>query len=793
MRVAITIILFLLSSSFAAGGVLSTQLYHETPEPALLGENIRLELNVLNNSQPIYNAQVFFRMEGQAGFRSQRLRREGMLLFAELPTKKLQPGRLEYFFAFQNTLGEALFLPEQNPEVNPLALKILPAKETAGLPVKNEFEILMLSPDAGDLIKADELLIALALPLSVDNPQNLKYKLEINGVDVSKLLKQAGNLITFAPKTIRAGQHNAEFKVFDVNGVQLAEKELTFRISGITSSVKDFKYNGSLFLDNRYQNVGKASDDFFRGGFNFYGNYQKLDFQTRLLISSEESARRQPINQYGVGLRYHFTARSDVYLNGGDFAVNYDPLSLWEQRIRGIGGGFNTPYMNLDITYGQTARGIEGTTVIIGGGADSVLASGTYQQKFFSIRPEFNFGRYANWAFNLINSKDDTASIKYGGNPKEALVVGTSLRLAPHPYHFEMRASVQASMKNEDAKGKVNFDSIASKYDLKGSQKDLAEKASNFFENTGFLTLSQGLSPLPSMAMQFEAQLNYFNHSLRAIYKKIEAEYTTPGNPYLLKDIAGFFINDNIRLLENQVFLNVYFNSYQDNLSADEAKTKNTEVGGSISYFPFQNLPSVTLSYGNQTRKNELAENNVHPDSTFLLLEDNATQRIGLSASYQFALAGLSNTFSFSASKFKRDDAAYAANQSDFNLYTIGLRNQFSFPLTTRLSYSKTTSDFGKDTTASGTDINKYYLGADYLIRNLFWQSDVRPFVNATIQKITETGLSAVSYNRFNYSAGFYLINENRGNLSLRYDYIDFGDKYGWSDSIVNARYEVNF
>jgi len=793
MKSVISIAIIFLLIQFGNAVTMSPYWYHQDPEPALLGETIRLEVNALDNSKLIYDARVFYRMKGQADYQSLRLRQEGILYLADIPTAKLFPGQLEYFFAFQGESGSVQYLPDENPFENPMFARILPNAEAGLAPAEDEFEVLMLSPEVGESVAADELLVAFSLPLEVEHPENFRYQLLINGLDVSNRLKQSGNLITFSPKSIRSGSHEAVFSIFDTGNKLLVKKDFAFRISGQVSQSSAFDYRANAFIDNRYQDLAGQSENFFRGGADVYGNYKKLDFVTRLMISSEESTERQPINQYGVGLRFNFTPRSNVYLNAGDFTVTYDPLSAWERRLRGIGGGFKTPYMNLDVSYGQSARAVEGTAI---GPPDTskviIQTYGTYGQSFLSVRPEFNFGRYASWALNLINAKDDTASIKYGGNPKEALVVGTDLRISPHVNHIELRASVQASIKNEDARGEVNFDSIASRYDLSGNEKDLAEKMSNFLGSSGFLTLTQGLSPIPSVAMQFEAHLNYFNHNLRAVYKNIDAEYTSPGNPFMLKDISGLFINDNIRLLENQVFLNIYFNSYKDNLSIEEAKTNNTEFGGSISYFPFRQLPSVTLTYGTQTRKNQLAEDGVEPDSTIFYLEDNAVQRIGLSASYQLKTSAMNNTFTFSATKFARDDAAYDANQSNFNLFTFGIRTQFNFPLTSRLSYSNSSSEFGKDFSQSTTDIQKYFIGADYLFQDAWLKSDIKPYVNFTLQSIREKRLVTSDYNRMNYTAGLYFMNETYGNLSLRYDYLDFGDKYDWSDSIVNLRYEIN-
>jgi len=400
-------------------------------------------------------------------------------------------------------------------------------------------------------------------------------------------------------------------------------------------------------------------------------------------------------------------------------------------------------------------------------------------------------GRYFQWAFNLVNSKDDPESIDFGGNPKEALVVGSGINLNLDNGRVQFKSSFQASMKNENAEGEVDFDTIATRYDLSDSERDKYKKYVDMMEDLGFLTLSQGLAPIPSLAMQFEGQLQYFNQSFRVIYKKIESEFTTPGNPYLQKDIQGMFITDNIRMLNNRIFMNLYFNSYDNFLDEDSTKIENSEMGGSISYFPRRNWPSVTLSYSNNSKLNDFGRENKPSDSLFA--KDNSTQRIGLSSSYNFNFSDLTNTLTFNISQFTRDDVIRAANQSEFFILNIGLRNRFSFPLTIRTNYSTSNSGTGEGDLKNTSDFQKYFLGLDYLIKKALLNSDLKPYLNFSFQKNSDkdNGLKTDS-DRINFTTGLYLRNNKYGNFSLRYDYIDYGKIYGTTGSIFSTRYEVN-
>ena len=484
-------------------------------------------------------------------------------------------------------------------------------------------------------------------------------------------------------------------------------------------------------------------------------------------------------------MAYNFTPTTRLYVNGGDMSGNYDPLSFWNRRVFGFGFGLKSSYFDLDVTAGQTSNSVEGV------GTDStVVIPGTYKETFLAVKPEFKFGRYVKWGLNLINGKEDPKSIKYGVNPTESLVLGTTLALNFDNNRIRVLSSVQASVANKDASQEVPFDSLKDKFDLPGS----AESAADFLESTGFLTLSQGLAPFPNLAMQYDLYLSYFNNNFKFTYKRVDPNYVTAGNPYLLTGLKGIFINDNIRLVNNQVFLNLYFKSYTDNLSQNEAETDNTHIGASISYFPMQNLPSITLNFNNQARENNIAAT----DSVFYP-EDNTTQNIGVSSSYNFATGDILNTATISVNTYNRDDkivrvlgdGSEFSNNSEFTVFTLAVKNKFEFPMTTRLGFSQSNNLFGKNSSnESETNITRFYGGLEYEFERVFEDVNIRPFANFNLQQI-ESG--NIDYTRTNYNAGLYLQSSQYGILSLRFDYIDYGDQSTFKDTIFTTRYDVTF
>jgi hypothetical protein len=120
------------------------------------------------------------------------------------------------------------------------------------------------------------------------------------------------------------------------------------------------------------------------------------------------------------------------------------------------------------------------------------------------------------------------------------------------------------------------------------------------------------------------------------------------------------------------------------------------------------------------------------------------------------------------------------------------LKNQLTESITTRLGFSQTTSLFSEGTTNEFEHkISRFYGGIDYVIKQFSGDMDFKPFAQFALNKVG----NGTDYNRTNYTAGFYINSYDYGNLSLRFDYIDFGNLPGvdWQDTIISTRYDVTF
>ena len=781
--------MFIGLSLLFAGRTEGAAFVHETPSGIVRGESALIEVLSLDGA-PIHDMKVYFRETGENDFKGVPMEREGHVYAASLETSGVTSGQIEYFIAYEGGLGSVGTMPENNPRMQPYILSVAPS----GLPQETgSFDVFIVSPQPEDVVLQDEVVVvASVLGGEVDIDFSVS-KLFFDEIDVSSGAVFSDGIITYVPDFVGIGRHEIKVQLFDQTGELAVERTWRFRAAQMESVEERVRMRGSLYLDNRNQRISEGNDNFFTGGGQVFLNYGNLDIQSRVVLSSEESSDAQPVNRYNGELQYRFWNTSRIYLNAGDIFPYYNPLVFQDKRIRGWQAGLDLGPFSLDYVAGRTSRGVEGRLDTDSEG-QQIQVNGTYRENIVAIRPGFRFSERTRWHLNLVNSREDEGSIQYGGNVREALIVGTDFSIELDKRRILFESSFQASIQNSDAGGpEVEFQDLV-ELDSTLADNDVAEKAFDFLKNSGFLSVTGGLNPLPSLAMQTDLRLRYLNNNIKITYSNISSNFANPGNPYLLKDIRGITVTDHIRLLKNQVFLNVFYRQYSNNLAQEEYRTKNNEFGSSLSWFPRRSLPNLTLGYEHVSRENSVTAQDTL-DQEFLYVEDNRNQRISLASSYDVQIGGLRNTLSLNFSSYRRDDDAFTENRSRFSSLTLGVRTRFKFPLTCRVSFSQSGTDLG-DAEPSVTDVQRWNVRCDYRWSNLLGRDVMQPFFNLSFQNIDSEFFQADATRivRTMLSGGFTYRNTPFGTLVLRFDSILY-DEDGVSvrDHVFHARYEVNF
>jgi hypothetical protein len=453
----------------------------------------------------------------------------------------------------------------------------------------------------------------------------------------------------------------------------------------------------------------------------------------------------------------------------GDAYPRFNDLMLWGKRVRGVWGRLHTGVFNVDVVYGETNRKITpvfNSDVVI---PDSLAAggSGTFGQKLLGIRQSWGSGRNFQLGFNMLKVRDsfskaaDSSAFFAGGyvlSPQDNLVVGSDFLLAFDNRRIELTAAGAFSLFSSDiSSGPLEKDSLESQFDvnLPFNPADLKDL---FIINASTTPLDP--RDLTSLAYNVNLRLNYFNNDFRFGFKSIGGEYVSLGNSFLRNNLRGFFVDDRLRVYQNQVYLNFGFENYKDNFDADNQnpRTKLQTFNAGVSIYPDPRYPNLTFSVRNHTRNNTPV-----PDTTNIP-EDNATIDWSVQANYDLNFMQLRHSVSVSYIASDRNDnlntltpiggVSVNLNETSSNVQLFSVRTQYQIPLTTTFNFVRNENKF-----ASGLNDFKFNMfggTAEYLWFNqklrTFFGVNLTTASGATI--ITDTTRTITDYTRLGFTLG---------------------------------------
>ena len=427
---------------------------------------------------------------------------------------------------------------------------------------------------------------------------------------------------------------------------------------------------GDVELTARNQSLSGNNYDFVRGSANLRGQEGEFRYALHGLITSQESDRLQPQNRYNLMLSYSDYFRTDlghVYPTTNPLLLAGRRMFGINTQLGTPGGAVSAQFfagqlnrkvkslyqdINMIVTTQTSSRGLtyQDTSFVMGfqpGG------SGTFQQDIIGGRLSFGSGRYFKLGLNAQRVRDDVNSIEYftsydptrmqnyatGLNasekqylaqnpnllnvsfgtpsPVDNFVAATDLLISLDNNRFTLSSDAAFGVLNRDISEGV-FDSQRAAdlgYDLDNSSLDLLDRLSTLIiinENMNALPFKVGgddtdfFVPQGIFAYQTRANLNYFNNNFGIQYRWIGPDFVSLANNGIRRDIAGFTVTDRFRLMQNQVYVNLSFESLKDNLIGNQdATTKSNAIGTTVSWFPLErSLPRITLGVRMLDRNN---------------------------------------------------------------------------------------------------------------------------------------------------------------------------------------------
>jgi hypothetical protein len=741
-------LLTLLLVSFAFGQVSQYVIEVKAP-PATEQTPLSLSVDLAQNAQ-VQRIVLLYRQFGETEYKELEMLLSGRTAVATLPGKSVMPPFIEYYIKFQLVDNTQATFPSENPEVNPIKIAV------QGVNPKDA-EIRFLSPEEGETLAAEDLAVAVSLMFASDAVDKQRTHIYLDGADVTKEALLSDDVVLYNPKNfnkpLSLGTHSVKIELFDTKGQVYYTKQTVFNLStaaAIEEEKSSLQYMGNAQLELRNEKIDVTNTAYQRADVRLNGTYKFLTFGYDMHLTNENTDERQPQNRFLATVQAGDYAKVQV----GDAYPVFPSLFISGKRVRGVTGSLTFGFFNLDASYGQSERLIEGTlgglvyypdsssasarpkeTIFQGiGGHNTVTNSdtliyrsytnGTYRRNFMAVRPSFGSGENFQLGFSLIRATDDTVSIKYGNYPADNFVGGTDLLIAFDNQRFKWVTQVAFSLENTDITGGNYTDADFRQYKL-ANAKTAADSAQGLKDaqdlidlaklGRTFIIVNPNMSPLdptagfPSLAVESELTINYFNNYLRALVFRRGKNYKSYGNEFVQTDIAGINLSDRIRLFDNRMMTSFSYETKWNNLQNDNSKPVTTfnTFNGSVAVFPGASLPTLTVGYGFNTRKNPIDLSvyygtnkpvvmdvdttglssiinryTVIPSTDARNTADEITNRFFFASNYDFQMGARHSTNVTLSLANKKDNTFYKRNQDNLSA-TASLTTSYRIPLQT--------------------------------------------------------------------------------------------------------------
>jgi hypothetical protein len=734
---AIVGLVVFLSGLNAAQAQVSPTIFSVGPDEAVATTSvtIRAELRQLD---VIERLAVLYRPFGTSEFTLVEMDLAGSAATATLPASVVLPPFLEYYIAIVRRDGSMESFPVSQTQ-DPF---LLPPPNTLRLPVRAAdapVQILFLSPEATEVVEPEDVVVAISLLRADTTVVQRATIVTLDGVDVTDKVVFAEDLLVFSPSAhdlrLTPGVHRVGVRLFSGTGAIVSSATHLFTVRGDAGTqytepvTPAMAYNATVTFETRHERIGGVSQWYNRGGVQFAGRKGIWRLNSNLYVTSEEDQTRQPQNRFYLGV-------SSPWLTAGvgDHFPVFPSLLLLGRRVRGANASVRTGFFNIDATYGQISRPIEGALIdsfpqdslslrqqqypgdAFGQLSDSTWGRfhyGTYERTLFAVRPSFGTGEDFQLGFTWLSSSDDVSSIQYGVRPQENVVVGTDLLAKLDGEQLVLTAQAAFSAFNSD----ISSGSFTDAYiDTVFDNPEDIRKARDILSR--FITVNENLRPLSlstpaTLAYEATLAMNYFDNALRATYLYRGSDYTSFGQTFLRKDVRGFNVQDRIRLVSNQALLTLGWERLQDNTSGTKpATTTYTTLSAGVSLTLAPDLPVLTLGYNQFRNRNPVEGTGV--DSLYAV--DDRTNRIFGQASYDFEL-GPRHTALLSVSTSDRADFTVRHTDLTSSTVTLSLISRFDIPLQTSLDLALNYNDYPAPATPGGRtslDYTTIALGGRY-------------------------------------------------------------------------------
>ncbi len=564
--------------------------------------------------------------------------------------------------------------------------------------------LLLLAPSEEQIEEREDLPGDFLIAISIIDPDAQidlsSIRLYMDERDVTASATVTSAVVTYIPApSLATGIHRFELRLRNTEGQDLPGLRREVRVEGDIPGEPVWGVRGRVVLESlsddlsgpgaalRQQpdqtNTARVRLDGHMGGWKYDGT---------LFLTSDEDGAYQPRNRYKVHLDHGW-----VGLDAGDVNYTFSPLVLRGKRTRGVGGYLRLGTVEITALKGTIRRGIEGEVQTDAVGDTTMVSGASYERDLTGARLAFGRGRAFQLAFEGVRVRDDMESISVGLLPKDNLVVGSSVLLAPFKRRLIFDASAALSFITEDISGGAMSEQDIR--DLAGETVDLPFEPTNF-EDLFIINLStRPLDPrnLSSLAFHSGVKGNLAGHVFEWRYRRVGTAFASLAAPSIQSDKKGLRVTDTFRLLRKRLRVFGEYEVFEDNLNDDKDFTTDTRVAGlTASFVPgWEDLRHVSFSFRQYKRVNDAPS--PAPEEVDFRVDDRTNSvRVGTGYHFRF-FSDHDVSLSYMRSDTEAHNASADATQAEWN---FGWATRFeTLPLVLEAGLGNSDTDYPLDGT----------------------------------------------------------------------------------------------
>lgn len=436
-------------------------LYHVPPASAVKGKDFVVSASLIDIANPI-EAVLYYKAPLSDSYLEIPFENKGFNWEAVIPKFAITDNGLEYIIVFRFSDSRILSYPRIDPFNNPYSIQVIddPTKQPMKIS-NNKAEIIILSPEIGEILNPNEVFIAASFFL-VDDIDRSSVRLLLNKNDKTSEIIFEDDILSFTPNSLSNGDYVVEILMTNKKGESLLPFSWGFTIGNTREESKGVvSYKGGVSNRLSSENVSGSILNIaeIQGKFDIDFNWAQLNFVSR--VTSRETPYLQPQNRFGG----KFSFGNFLKVSFGDFYPRMNEFMIDGKRVRGLELKTDFKWVKFDFMQGELNRAVQQQQLVNGGyklnnnlstknldGSTTyyVDRSGyTFKRNIVAAKISTDLFDRFKFGAHLMSVRDDTNSVNL--NLQDAKFSSDSLvtGIIPGDYTFETFSTAITSTGNQ--------------------------------------------------------------------------------------------------------------------------------------------------------------------------------------------------------------------------------------------------------------------------------------------------------------------------------------------------------